>query len=382
MFSLSWLKSLHFVSKTQIFHHQEHQEHQGNWPTQGFCLSWCPAPKEVPWWDWCLGGEGFFRLVRLRKVGRFLWFACIMMTNMQAGYAAEASVAMQAQQVGAHSYYVQGQSGAASAENQGFMSNAGFVVTSDGVVVFDALGTPPLAEKLIAEIRKVTAQPIRRVVVSHWHADHYYGLQAFKALGAEVWAHATGRPALATDAAAARLQQRRELLSPWVDAGFRAIPADTWLAGDTDFRLGGLTFQLRSVGPAHSAEDLALYVKEDGVLFAGDLVFRGRVPFVGDADSLAWLAALDQLSALQPRAMVPGHGAVSVDPGGDLTLTRDYLRYLRSSMGRAVADFVPFDEAYAATDWRPWEKLPAFDAANRANAFNTYLLMEQEALRK
>lgn len=315
-------------------------------------------------------------------MSKILWFVCILLANLQPGYAAEATVAMQVRQVGAHSYYVQGQSGPATAANQGFMSNAGFVVTPDGVVVFDALGTPSLASRLIAEIRKVTAQPIRRVIVSHWHADHYYGLQAFKALGAEVWAHASGRPALASDAAAARLQQRREVLSPWVDAGFRNIPADTWLAGDTDFRLGGVSFQLRYAGPAHSAEDLALYVKEDGVLFAGDLVFRGRVPFVGDADSLAWLAALDKLLALQPRAMVPGHGAVSVDPGGDLTLTRDYLRYLRSSMGKAVADFMPFDEAYAATDWRPWEKLPAFDAANRPNAFNTYLLMEQEALRK
>ena len=311
-----------------------------------------------------------------------LWFVCLIASALQPGYAAEATVAMQAQQVGAHSFYVQGQSGAASAENQGFMSNAGFIVTQDGVVVFDALGTPPLGEKLIAEIRKITAQPIRRVIVSHWHADHYYGLQAFKALGAEVWAHANGRPALATAAAAARLQQRREILSPWIDADFRAVPADRWLSADADFRLGGLTFQLRHVGPAHSAEDLAMYVKEDGVLFAGDLVFRGRVPFVGDADSSAWLAALDRLSALQPRVLVPGHGAASSDPAGDLTLTRDYLRYLRDSMGRAVADLVPFDEAYAATDWRAWEKLPAFAAANRANAFNTYLLMEQEVLRK
>ena len=310
-----------------------------------------------------------------------MWFAGLAGLPVQTGYAAEATVDLRAQKIGAHSYYVLGQSGPATTANQGFMSNAGFVVTQEGVVVFDALGTPPLASRLIAEIRKITALPIRRVVVSHWHADHYYGLQAFKALGAEVWAHANGRAALASDAAAARLQQRREDLSPWVDAGFRAIPADTWLAGDTDFRLGGLTFQLRFSGPAHSAEDLVMYVKEDGVLFAGDLVFRGRVPFVGEADSLAWLAALDQLLALQPRTLVPGHGAASIQPSVDLTLTRDYLRFLRSSMGRAVADFVPFDEAYSAADWRPWEKLPAFGVANRPNAYNTYLLMEQEALR-
>ena len=308
------------------------------------------------------------------------WLACLFAAISQGGNAAEATVAMQAQQIGAHTYYVQGQSGAASVENQGFMSNAGFVVTQDGVLVFDTLGSPPLARKLIAEIRKITDKPIQRIIVSHWHADHYYGLQAFKDRGAEVWAHARGRSVLTTEAAAARLQQRRELLAPWVDAGFRAVPADIWLDGDIDFRFGGLSFQLRHVGPAHSAEDLALFVKEDGVLFAGDLVFRGRIPFVGDADSLAWLAALDKLLALKPRVMVPGHGAASVDPTGDLSLTRDYLRFLRNSMGKAVSDFTPFDEAYTATDWRAWERLPAFDAANRPNAFNTYVLMEKESL--
>jgi glyoxylase-like metal-dependent hydrolase (beta-lactamase superfamily II) len=92
----------------------------------------------------------------------------------------------------AHVYYVQGMSGVASEENQGFNSNAGFVVTKEGVVVFDALGTPVLGEKLIAAIRKITDQPIKRVIVSHFHADHVYGLQAFKAIGAEIWAHRRG----------------------------------------------------------------------------------------------------------------------------------------------------------------------------------------------
>ena len=292
-----------------------------------------------------------------------------------------ATVPMKAEQIGKHAWYVRGASGPASRANQGFMSNAGFVVTREGVVVFDALGTPALAQALIKAIRKVTRQPIRRVIVSHYHADHYYGLQPFKAVGAEIWAHALGRPVLTSAAARDRLRQRQELLSPWVDDSIRIVPADLWLEGDTDFKLGGLHFAVRHVGPAHSAEDLALYVREDGVLFAGDLVFQGRVPFVGDADSKRWLAALDTLLALKPRVLVPGHGAVSRDPASDLALTRDYLRYLRETMRQAVADFVPFEEAYARADWRAFSKLPAFEAANRPNAYNTYLLMEQESLR-
>ncbi len=64
----------------------------------------------------------------------------------------------------------------------------------------------------------------------------------------------------------------------------------------------------------------------------------------------------------------------------DLALTRDYLTFLRAEMGRAVADFVPFEDAYKRTDWSRYASLPAFEAANRVNAYGTYLLMERESL--
>ena len=288
------------------------------------------------------------------------------------------TVPMKAVRVGSHSYFVQGLPGAASSENQGFMSNAGFVVTREGVVVFDALASPPLAEKLVGLIRTITKQPIRRVIVSHYHADHFYGLQVFKALGAEIWAHRAAEGATRTEDAALRLAQRKEALFPWVDDNTKLLEADLFLEGDTDFELGGVHFALRYVGPAHSNEDLAMMVKEDGVLYAADLVFRGRVPFVGDADSRAWIAALDKLIALKPKVLVPGHGAPSRDPRRDLIFVRDYLKYLRQEMGRAAKNFVPFEEAYEKTDWSKYRSMPAFNESNRVNAYNQYLRLEQE----
>ena len=284
--------------------------------------------------------------------------------------------------VGPHSYYVQGLAGAATAENQGFMSNAGFVVTQDGVVVFDTLGTPPLGEALIRVIRSITSQPIKRVIISHYHADHIYGLQAFKAIGAEIWAHQRGQEYLASPVAPQRLEQRRTELFPWVDENTRLLPADKWLTGDTEFEMGKVHFLLRYAGPAHAPEDMVMLVQEDGVLYSGDLIFKGRVPYVGDADSKMWLAALDKLLALKPRPkhLVPGHGGASSNPTGDLQLTRDYLYYLRTSMGKAAKELIPFEEAYAATSWKKYERLPAFKQANKANAYNTYLLMEREEL--
>ena len=282
-----------------------------------------------------------------------------------------------------HSYYVPGLAGAASTRNQGFMSNAGFVVTPAGVVVFDTLGSPSLAQEMVKRIRKITQQPIRIAIVSHYHADHYYGMQVFQELGAEVWAHELGKTANGTDAQKLRFEQRKTILGKWINDKTQRFPApDKWLAGDTDFELGGVHFKIRHVGPAHSPEDLVMFVEQDGILYAGDLVFKGRVPFVGDADSKKWLAALDKLIAMQPKRLVPGHGGASDTPIQDLTLTRDYLRYVRQEMGKAVEDLTPFEEAYFHTDWSRYEHMPAFIEANRRNAYNTYILMEKESLSK
>ena len=281
--------------------------------------------------------------------------------------------------ISANAYYVQGQPGMATAANEGFNANAGFVVTSEGVIVIDALGTPALGYELIKAIREVTSQPIRRVIVTHYHADHFYGLQAFKEAGAEIWAHRDARDYLEREGPE-RLGQRREDLKPWVDDHTRLVPADLWLEGSTSFAFGGITFDVIHMGPAHAPEDVVVVVREERVLFSGDIMVTGRIPFVGNADSKRWLATTTRLLELDPTTMVPGHGKVSTKPSADLALTRDYLIHVRAVMGRAVEDFTPFEEAYRKADWSRFSNLPAFEAANRINAYGTYLLMERETL--
>ena len=107
-----------------------------------------------------------------------------------------------------------------------------------------------------------------------------------------------------------------------------------------------------------------------------------RSPYVGDADSRSWLVAIDKLIAFKPKFLITGHGTASANPEKDLMLTRDYLRYVRKIMGKAVEDFVPFAEAYDKADWSQFSKLPAFEEGNRENAYNTFLLMERESIEK
>lgn len=294
-----------------------------------------------------------------------------------AGHAAD-GLPMVAQQVAPTAWYVEGVSALGSPANRNFISNAGFVVTPAGVVVIDALGSPALAERLAGEIRKITPLPITHVIVTHYHADHIYGLQAFKALGARVVAHRAAKVYMNSETARLRLEASREELAPWVNESTRLVEADEWLEGDQTLRVGGLDFQIRIVGPSHTPEDLVVYVPAQKVLFAGDLVFRSRIPYVGQADSRQWIAALEKLLAFDAAVIVPGHGPLSREARKDMQLTRDYLVYLRASMGEAAANLEPFDEAYQNTDWSQFEHLPLFRIANRMNAYNTYLLLEQE----
>lgn len=312
-----------------------------------------------------------------RWVAAALVFAVLVCSAGRAP-AAPPSPHVQPVRVAPGVYFVQGLSALGSPANRNFISNAGFVVTPAGVVVIDALGSATLAEELIRAIRAVTPQPIRHVIVTHYHADHIYGLQVFKDAGAEIIAHEGGRDYLVSDTARLRLEASREDLKPWIDAKTRLVPADRWLRADIDLELGGVKLQVRHVGPSHTPEDLAVFLPQQRVLFAGDLVFRGRVPFVGQADSGRWIAGLERLLAFDAAVMLPGHGAVSTDPRSDLQLTRDYLAYLRQTMGEAARNLEPFDEVYRRTDWSRFAHLPLFAAANRMNAYNTYLLMERE----
>ncbi len=292
---------------------------------------------------------------------------------------APTSVEMEVKKVSEHVYYVEGIPGIAT-DNEGFISNAGFVVTGAGVVVFDSLGTPSLAYKLLQKIKTVTDQPVLKVVVSHFHADHIYGLQVFEELGAEIIAPYGAQKYIRSDAAKERLEERQFSLEPWVNEDTHLVLPDTTVTKSTEFTMGGLTFIINYMGKAHSDGDLTMLVEPDKVLFSGDIIFEGRIPFVGSADSKKWLETLTRLDTDGLTALVPGHGPASSNPKNTISLTRRYLAHLRKVMGTGIEDLEPFDEVYAAADWSEFKDLPAFAEGNRINAYQVYLSMEAELL--
>ena len=230
----------------------------------------------------------------------------------------------------------------------------------------------------MTKLRAVTNQPVRKVVVSHYHADHIYGLQVYKELGVAILAPAGAISYIDSDAAVSRLEERRFSLDPWINDNTYIVTPDELIREQTGFTLGGIEFVISLLGSAHSDGDLTLYIPNDRVLFSGDIIFEGRIPFVGDANTRNWLAILKRMETSQLAALIPGHGPAASEPTQAITLTRRYLEKLREVMGNAARELLPFAEAYDTADWSEFEKLPAFELGNRRNAYQVFLSMEVE----
>ena len=256
--------------------------------------------------------------------------------------------------------------------------NAGFVVTGDGVVVIDALASPRQGQELVDAIRRVTDQPIRWLVLTHHHPDHHFGAIVFRRLGAKVIAH-PDRTTLALE------RGEDALVADWVrvvglDAmrGFEfADRPDRPVTGTDTLRLGGRRLVIRHPGAAHSPGDLMVWLPDDRVLFAGDLLVEDGVTMVVDGNSAALLRALAAIDTLQPRQLVPGHGAVPVRPSDLVARTRNYITQLQAEMRRALERGMPMGKALSALPPADQTRPVSYNSRRRRNAVRVYLEEER-----
>lgn len=324
--------------------------------------------------------------VSVRLIGIFVVMAIgsgAKAAESSSGYP-PLSIPFEAEPVSAENvYYFSGQSGVPSQQNEGFTANAGFVITEESVVVFDALGTPSLGAAMIDKIREMTTLPISHVVISHYHADHVYGLEAFRELtDAQVIAQEASSIYINSPDADKRLQQRKQALSPWVGESTKVVPPDVTFKTEIALESGQFRFRVVHAGPAHSPDDSLMMVQPAGVLFSGDIIQHGRVPYLAssEVDTGNWMQAIDKVREMKPKILIPGHGSASENAMEALNFTYDYLGYVREQMGAAVENWIPFEDAYEAADWSRYKGLPAFEASNKANAYRVYLEMEKAAL--
>jgi len=141
-------------------------------------------------------------------------------------------------------------------------------------------------------------------------------------------------------------------------------------------KLGGRDIHILHFQAAHTPGDSLVWLPQEGLVFAGDLVFVDRLlgvlPF-GSASG--WLASFEEMAKLQPRLIIPGHGDVC-DLAKARRETADYLRLLITNMGSAVDKLEDLQQAIDSLDQSAFAYLPNYELLKGGNASRVYLEME------
>lgn len=241
-------------------------------------------------------------------------------------------------------------------------SNSGFVNAGGGLVV-DTFWDLPHTRRMIDEYARVWHGPAKRVVNTHRNGDHCWGNQLFP--NAEIIAHrlcneylALESPALmqsvrlATDSSDPATADLARALVDWDFTGIVVTPPTRLIDDRLLLDLGGIAVDVLHVGPAHTAGDVIVHLPEQGIVFAGDVLFRLCTPIGWEGTSARWCEALDRIVALQPQVIVPGHGPVcGVEGAREM---KAYLEYVMSESQRFFEAGVPVADAARRIDLGPY----------------------------
>jgi cyclase len=221
------------------------------------------------------------------------------------------------------------------------LNNTGFFVGSDGVVVIDTCFTERRSRAFLNAMRAVTDRPLRTLVNTHHHGDHTHGNWLLPE--STIIGHTLCRDAVIESGHAAMG------LFPGVEWGDVPItPPFVTFDDSLHVHVDDLAIELQFMGPAHTTNDIAAWVPDRKLLFAGDLVFNGGTPFVVMGSVAGTITAIERLQALGADTIVPGHGDVCGPAVLDDQL--DYLRFVQTLAREAVTSGTSALDAGRAAD--------------------------------
>lgn len=274
------------------------------------------------------------------------------------------------------------------------IANTGFIIGEQSVAVIDPGGSYEAVDQMMEAVRSKTKLPVSHVVVTHMHPDHSLGL--FRFIFATASDDNPSGPIASANSPLILGHQklwgaivqnadffRRHFSDENSDLS-KALQIDTLLQlnpitgieHQLTIDLGERVLEIHAHSTAHTSNDVSIFDKNTGTLWAGDLIFAERLPAL-DGNLKGWVKTVRKLENLGPVMIVPGHGkAAGWDTVGAplleylerlLTWTRDAVR-----QGRSLSEFI-------ATDW-PWNDPTwhLFDEQQKINMSRAYSELEWE----
>ncbi|HXW73880.1 MAG TPA: quinoprotein relay system zinc metallohydrolase 2 [Steroidobacteraceae bacterium] len=256
------------------------------------------------------------------------------------------------------------------------IANIGFIVGTRCVAVIDTGGSVRIGRALRSAVAEHTRLPVCYVINTHVHVDHLLGNAAFTGAHVQFVGHALLGDALSRSREFFLNNYAGDLEAPATAAQIVGPDRSVPQGGELELDLGARPLRLHAWPKAHSDCDLTVYDAATGTLWSGDLLFVQRTPAL-DGSLTGWLAAIDTLTAISVKRVIPGHGAVSNDLRAALAPERQYLQSLLADVRAAIAQGKPLQDAVrdvspAHSGWLLW------DTTHPRNVARAYQELEWE----
>jgi rhodanese-related sulfurtransferase/glyoxylase-like metal-dependent hydrolase (beta-lactamase superfamily II) len=229
-------------------------------------------------------------------------------------------------------------------ENSNHNNNLSFIVTTDGVLVFNAGGSYLVAKALHQEIKKITHQPVKYVVLENSQIHAILGSNYWQEQGAIIVAHSETDKEISKNAEAlysSALKVQKDKL-----IGTKIVRPDLIFEDKLDLSMGETHIEMMHIGASHSPDDIQLWLPEQRLLISGDTTFNERMlPIFAHTDTLAWIKTWDKIEALNPKIIIPGHGKPT-DLATITKFTKDYLVYMRAEVEKILDADGDLNDAY------------------------------------
>ena len=219
-------------------------------------------------------------------------------------------------------------------------ANAGFILTEQGVIVVDSQMNEELAQQMLTEIRRLTPQPVLYVVNTHHHGDHTFANHIYLPTQGII-AHENAFRFL-QEHGEEHLRQFAQLYGKEQSKGIKVTLPTLTLQDHLTLTYKKRKIEILYLGKGHTEDDLVVYLPEDKILFSGDLVYVGRLPWLGDGNTKSWLRTIEKLKTLEFESVVPGHGKVGNRK--DLLRFERYLTDLRVAVITSMLQGLSLEE--------------------------------------
>ena len=296
-------------------------------------------------------------------------YILLLLVSLSLGYGFEYNLKPQKVVEGVYCFF--GKLENITKKNAGDIANSCFVQTKEGFVVIDSGPTYAYADQAYAQMQKIAKLPVKYVIVTHDHDDHWQGNSFYKSKGALL----IGPRTYEQNVVAGMQTRIGRILGKKLYGKTKIVKLDTVVDHHLTLNIGKENFEIKQLEKvAHTKGDLIVYLPHKKVLFAGDLVFNGRLTSLRDGSLLGSLDALKKIDAYHAKVIIGGHG-YQTDSNATKSL-KEYLTTIKDQVLKAQDNDIGMDKITQVVSMPEYKKMKLYDVLHKRTVSDAYLELE------